>query len=245
MTNGPLFAISRRLASYLDEDLRDPSVERGSWEWLRRLEQGTPLGRRYFWWLHAASAAGTLGNASRPRSTRRVGLQGATEPSILAVPRKPKELLNRAWWAAGFNIERLPPILHSTLYKRAQALNRPHYLVHSWPNSDNVFGFHVARAGLRRRQPVTLVNTPMMSQHYPWPVYSRNAFGNHSIVLHGAKRATSRLWTFAQRRSSGPFIPLSRECDSCSRMGWSTYPGSEFGSWQCCGARVPLAHQDF
>ena len=31
-----------------------------------------------------------------------------------------------------------------------------------WPNSDNVFGYHVARAALRRGEKVTLVNTPMM-----------------------------------------------------------------------------------
>ena len=128
MTNGPLFAISRRLASYLDEDLREPSVERGSWEWLRRLEQGTPLGRRYFSWLHSASAAGTLDNASRPRSTRRVDLQGATEPSIPVVPRKPKELLNRAWWAAGWIVDRALTAYPALNVVQASASSQSHPL---------------------------------------------------------------------------------------------------------------------
>ena len=38
---------------------------------------------------------------------------------------------------------------------------------------------------LQRRANVTLVNTPFMKQHHPWP--SPQSLSNASIVLHGLK----------------------------------------------------------
>ena len=60
-----------------------------------------------------------------------------------------------------------------------------------WPNSDAALGLFVARSAIRRDAPLTLVNSPLGVQHYPWPVYSpTRGFSNRSIVFHGAKRNT-------------------------------------------------------
>ena len=106
-----------------------------------------------------------------------------------------------------------------------------------WPNSDNMLGLYVAWAAMRRGQRVTLVHTPVGVQHYPWPVYSDSkSYSNRSIVAHGAKRPTSRMWAIAERRMSGAFVPFNRTCGTCAaEMGWSSYPGSVFADWQCCG----------
>ncbi|KAL1515704.1 hypothetical protein AB1Y20_002320 [Prymnesium parvum] len=199
MANGPLFAVSRKLAILLDDDLNLDDENRSAWTWFQRLEH-TRLAQRYFQWRRQAQ---TIDAQRVPFESTQHSSSNSTAAAGLL--RKPKEFLRRA----------------------------------CWPNSDNTLGFHVARAGLNRNIQITLVNTPMMGQHYPWPVYSRRPFGNHSIVLHGAKRPTSRLWAFAQGRSTGPFVHRVRECDSCHRMGWSTYPGSKFRKWQCCGDRLP------
>ena len=53
---------------------------------------------------------------------------------------------------------------------------------------DSSFGLFLARAAMRHRVAVTLVNTPLGVQHFPWPVYSDRGFSNRSIVFHGAKR---------------------------------------------------------
>ena len=75
------------------------------------------------------------------------------------------------------------------------------------------------------RTPLTLVNTPLGVQHYPWPVYSaQRGFSNKSIVFHGAKRNTSRAWAYATSHASGPFIPLNRTCGRCREMGWVSAP---------------------
>jgi len=106
------------------------------------------------------------------------------------------------------------------------------------------------------------VHTPVGVQHYPWPVYSDSkSYSNRSIVVrvrvrfrvrgrgrgspnpnpipnqaHGAKRPTSRMWAIAERRMSGAFVPFHRTCGTCAaEMGWSSYPGSVFADWQCCG----------
>ena len=63
-------------------------------------------------------------------------------------------------------------------------------------------------------------------------------FSNRSIVLHGLKGPNNPFWDFAQKRSSGPLIPYPRTCDSCARMGWSTWPGSVVNEWTCCGRQV-------
>ena len=123
---------------------------------------------------------------------------------------------------------------------------------------------------------MTLVHTPVGVQHYPWPVYSDSkSYSNRSIVAHGAKRPTSRMWAIAERRMSGAFVPFHRTCGTyapptpnhnhnlhptstptpnpnpspnpnpnpnayptprcAAEMGWSSYPGSVFADWQCCG----------
>ena len=89
---------------------------------------------------------------------------------------------------------------------------------------------------------MTLVHTPVGVQHYPWPVYSDSkSYSNRSIVAHGAKRPTSRMWAIAERRMSGAFVPFNRTCGTCAaEMGWSSYPGSVFADWQCCGDPVRL-----
>ena len=111
-----------------------------------------------------------------------------------------------------------------------------------WPNSDAALGLFVARAALTRKAPLTLVNSPLGVQHYPWPVYSATrGFSNKSIVFHGAKRNNSRAWPFAIRMSSGPFIPLNRTCGVCADMGWVSDPTSSLGQWRCCGRKVSTA----
>ena len=106
-----------------------------------------------------------------------------------------------------------------------------------WPNGDNVLGLYAVWAALRRRRSVTLVHSPVGYQHHPWPVYSNSrSYTNRSIVAHGAKRPSSRMWPAAEARMSGAFIPFNRTCGTCgAEMGWSSYPGSAFGTWQCCG----------
>jgi len=83
-----------------------------------------------------------------------------------------------------------------------------------------------------------LVNTPMGVQHHPYITFSRGAFGNSSVVLHGLKNAEHLGWAYAARRGSGAFEPVPRVCDSCRRMGWSMWPGSAVNDWECCGRRV-------
>ena len=89
---------------------------------------------------------------------------------------------------------------------------------------------------LRRREPVTLVNTPFMTQHLPWPSWH---FSNRSIVLHGLR--TEKQVAFreaAVRRGAGAFEPFERQCDSCTSMGWATWPRSPMGRWRCCGKKL-------
>ena len=108
-----------------------------------------------------------------------------------------------------------------------------------WPNSDSAFGYFVVRAATRRGANLTMVNTPLGVQHYPWPVYSTGrTFSNRSIVFHGAKRNTSRAWGVASRHGSGPFVHLNRTCGPCAEMGWVTHPTSRLAHWRCCGRRV-------
>ena len=182
VANGPLFAVSRALASMLSADLSSKGGEgaHSSWlgpsAWATQLE-ATPLGQRW--------------NAS----TQRGG------------PKEPKELGKRR----------------------------------CWPNSDSALGLFVVMSSLSRipHTNLTLVNSPLGIQHYPWPVYSSNrGFSNRSIIFHGMKRNTSRAWAFAQSKASGPFIPLNRSCGGCGEMGWVSDPLSALRSWRCCGQRV-------
>ena len=145
VANGPLFAVSRTLASMVVADLalgdidnpapRADGAYAGPNGWVAQLE-ATELGRRW--------------NAS-------------LQPGG---PKKPKETDRRS----------------------------------CWPNSDAALGLFVVKAALSRRRPITLVNTPIGVQHFPWPVYSEeHGFSNRSIVFHGAKRSASRAWRLAPR----------------------------------------------
>lgn len=108
-----------------------------------------------------------------------------------------------------------------------------------WPVVDSVLGYWVTRIGLTLDEPVTLVNTPLMKQHHPWPSAVRGRFSNSSIILHGLKKPShERFRELAIARGSGPFIPYVRECGTCKEMGWSTWPGSPMQQWRCCGSKV-------
>ena len=185
VANGPLFAVSRTLASMVVADLalgdidnpapRADGAYAGPNGWVAQLE-ATELGRRW--------------NAS-------------LQPGG---PKKPKETDRRS----------------------------------CWPNSDAALGLFVVKAALSRRRPITLVNTPIGVQHFPWPVYSEeHGFSNRSIVFHGAKRSASRAWRLAPPRASGPFIAYNRTCDACDAMGWVSLPTSELAAWRCCGTAMP------
>lgn len=108
-----------------------------------------------------------------------------------------------------------------------------------WPVVDSILGYWVTRVGLSLVEPVTLVNTPLMKQHHPWPSAVKGKFSNASIILHGLKKPVhERYHALAIERGTGPFEPYVRECDTCRAMGWSTWPGSPMQQWRCCGSRV-------
>jgi hypothetical protein len=108
-----------------------------------------------------------------------------------------------------------------------------------WPVVDSILGYWVTRIGLTLNESVTLVNTPLMKQHHPWPSAVRGRFSNSSIILHGLKKPQhERFRELAIARGSGPFVPYTRECGTCESMGWSTWPSSPMGRWQCCGSKV-------
>lgn len=107
-----------------------------------------------------------------------------------------------------------------------------------WPVVDSILGHWVTHAGLKLDEPVTLVNTPLMKQHHPWPSAVRGRFSNSSIILHGLKKPQhERFRELAIERGMGPFEPFVRECGTCKGMGWSTWP-SPLNSWRCCGSKV-------
>jgi len=106
-----------------------------------------------------------------------------------------------------------------------------------WPAGDAVLGYWVTQLAQQHRYNVTLVDSPFMIQHHPWPSSRHGAFSNSSIVIHELKdNRTDFFWRFAQWRGSGPFVPQERRCDTCAAMGWSSWPGSSLGGWRCCGA---------
>ena len=125
----------------------------------------------------------------------------------------------------------------------AQALARPGGPRRSsfacWPVVDSILGYWVTAISLSQGNTVTLVNTPVMRQHHPWPSAIRGAFSNASIILHGLKRpGHERFRELAIKRGSGPFEPYIRECGTCKEMGWSTWPNSPLDRWRCCGSKV-------
>ena len=130
--------------------------------------------------------------------------------------------------------------LHRT--ERVQtALNRPGGPRKSnfgcWPVGDSILGMWVSQLSERHNESVTLVNTPFMVQHHPWPATVHGAFSNRSIVLHGLKKEKNqrKFRDLVLHRGLGPFVPFRRKCGSCAAMGWSTWPGSVHGQWTCCG----------
>ena len=94
---------------------------------------------------------------------------------------------------------------------------------------------------------LSLVNTPFMVQHHPWPATVHGAFSNSSIVLHGLKKEKNQLKFrgVVARRGLGPFVPFRRRCAGCAELGWSTWPGSIHGRrWTCCGCDSTLTKRD-
>lgn len=64
-----------------------------------------------------------------------------------------------------------------------------------WPAGDAIFGFWIARLAALHHFNVSLVNTPFMIQHHPWPASTHGAFSNASIVLHDLKDSrTESFW---------------------------------------------------
>lgn len=101
------------------------------------------------------------------------------------------------------------------------------------PVGDSVLGYWVASIALRRRRNVTLVNTPFMAQHIPWPSWH---FSNRSIVLHGLRTEKHLAFRYAAKQAgAGRFEPVERRCGTCASMGWTTWPGTPMRHWRCCG----------
>lgn len=110
----------------------------------------------------------------------------------------------------------------------------PYYLKEyaCFPMGDSALGYWASAVARSRGKRLTLVNTPFMHQHLPWPV---SRFGNATIVVHGIKSANTSLWTTAARRTAGPFVPFRRVCDTCQQRGWSSWPTADANAWRCCG----------
>lgn len=106
-----------------------------------------------------------------------------------------------------------------------------------WPVGDSIVGLWLSRLAAARQLPMTLVNTPFMVQHHPWPAVMHGAFSNSSIVLHGLKKERNqrKFYQFAMQRGMGPLVPFRRKCGSCAALGWSSWPTSPVRSWTCCG----------
>jgi hypothetical protein len=106
-----------------------------------------------------------------------------------------------------------------------------------WPVSDATLGYWISRIAAARKLRLTLVNSPFMVQHHPWPASVHGAFSNSSIVLHGLKRERNqkKFYELALRRGMGPFVPFRRKCGNCAALGWSSWPSSPVSHWRCCG----------
>lgn len=140
--------------------------------------------------------------------------------------------------AAMLSASRFPSRWISQLGRNKKTVDRAEKLwgFSCWPVGDSVLGFWVASVALKRQAPVTLVNTPFMGQHLPWPSWQ---FSNRSIVLHGLRTEKQTLFREeAIRRGSGEFEAYYRTCDSCQQMGWTTWPDSPMNQWRCCGKRL-------
>lgn len=114
---------------------------------------------------------------------------------------------------------------------------RSYYGISCVPVGDSVVGYWVSAVAAAARQRVTLVNTPKMRQHLPWPSWG---FGNQSIVLHGLRSEKNDVFRdHAARQGRGAFVPFNRTCGRCDAMGWTTWPGTPLSRWRCCGVPHP------
>ena len=106
-----------------------------------------------------------------------------------------------------------------------------------WPVGDTIFGLWVSRIASAWHINITLINSPFMVQHHPWPAAVHGAFSNSSIVLHGLKRERNqrKFRAIAEARGLGHHVPFNRVCSTCADIGWSTWPDSPIGQWTCCG----------
>jgi hypothetical protein len=164
-----VFAVSRALGDLLDEELHD-----GAWRWCVR-------GRG----SRALSAIVCMCVEGRPHDSLTTRLAPHALVAWCVRVRRLERLeetpLARryfSWqrsWAESRNATAPSRAARNASSPRPRVL-KPRELNNRacWPNGDNVLGYHIARAALRRRtdgprQPLTLVNSPMMYQHCePW-----------------------------------------------------------------------------
>lgn len=108
-----------------------------------------------------------------------------------------------------------------------------------WPTGDAILGYWIAKAVAGAAAQMTLIDTPAHRQHHPYLV--RKNLSNKTIVVHGFKNARNDV--FRERVASEgarTFQPMVRECDSCARMAWVTWPRhTPAMHWRCCGHRLP------
>ena len=114
-----------------------------------------------------------------------------------------------------------------------------------WPVVDSILGFWIYHVAVARGVAVTLVNTPFMLQHHPWPTRTHGVFSNSSLVVHGLKKPHHEAFrALAIQRGSGPFVPVTRTggaCGGAGSRGWGTGSPSPLQNWTCCGPGHTLA----
>ena len=178
------------------------------------------------------------------------GALDAIEHNGLAADVPPYPVVNGPMFAVSSSLgaliaqDPLPRIFQEKLSQTARvkaAMSRPGGPRKSnmacWPVSDATLGYWISRIASARNLSLTLVNSPFMVQHHPWPAVVHGAFSNSSIVLHGLKKERNqrKFYDLALRRGMGPFAPFRRKCGNCAALGWSSWPGSQANQWQCCG----------
>ena len=108
-----------------------------------------------------------------------------------------------------------------------------------WPFGDSTFGHWVGLLAYRGFLNVTLVNTPLWLSHHPYASSRAVDRADGLLVLHGLKdNDTSPYYLKAKAASGRPYQLAPRQCDTCSRLGWVTWPGSPMKEWRCCGERI-------
>ena len=216
----------------------------GGWQYS---DTGAVRGRRRIDACQAAQRRGRSGSCYK-RLGR--GALDAIEHNGLANDVPPYPVVNGPLFAVSRNLgaliaqDRLPLIFQELLSQTARvkaAMSRPGGPRKSnmacWPVSDATLGYWISRIASARNLTLTLVNSPFMVQHHPWPAVVHGAFSNSSIVLHGLKKERNqrKFYDLALRRGMGPFVPFRRKCGNCAALGWSSWPGSPVSQWQCCG----------